>query len=149
MERDTKVVIVVTDPMTSAIHDRGERTGDKTLIRRSMKSVNHSILFSSLPEIERRAVTRLGLPLTGTVTLEIQGEEVEKRVKTKDISAAGGYFISDTSPAIGDRVKLLLQWPPDGKEPELIIDATGKVLRIDPIPEKKWGFAVLFDLKRA
>ena len=121
----------------------------KTLIRHSMKSVNRPILFSSLPEIERRAVTRLGLPLTGTVTLEIQGKEVEKTVKTKDISAAGGYFISDTSPAIGDQVKLLLQWPPDGKEAELIINATGTVLRIDSLPEKKWGFAVLFDVKRA
>ncbi len=112
----------------------------------SMRSVNRSILFSSLPEVERRAVTRLPLPITGTVTLEIQGKEVEKTVKTKDISAAGGYFISDTSPAIGDRVKLLLQWPPDEKDPELIIRATGTVLRIDSLPEKKWGFAVLFDV---
>ena len=120
----------------------------KTLMR-GMKSVNRSILFSTLPEVERRAVTRLGLPLTGTVTLEIQGKEVEKTVKTKDISAAGGYFMGDTSPAIGDHVKLLLQWPPDGKEPELIINATGTVLRIDSLPEQKWGFAVLFDLKRA
>ena len=119
------------------------------MIRRSMKSVNRSILFSRLPEIERRAVTRLGLPLTGTVTLEIQGKEVERSVRTKDISAAGGYFISDTRPAIGDRVKLVLQWPPDGKEPELIINATGTVLRIDSLPEQKWGFAVLFDVKRA
>ncbi len=115
----------------------------------SMKSVNHSILFSSLPEVERRAVTRLPLPITGTVTLDIQGKEVEKTVKTKDISAGGGYFISDTCPAIGDGVKLLLQWPPAGKEAELIINATGTVLRIDALPEKKWGFAVLFDLKRA
>ena len=115
----------------------------------SMKSVNRSIPFSSWPEVERRAVTRLGLPLTGKVTLEIQGKEVEKTVKTKDISAAGGYFISDTSPATGDRVKLLLQWPPDGKEPDFIINATGTVLRIDSLPEKKWGFAVLFDVKRA
>ncbi len=118
------------------------------MIRRSMKADNRSILFSSLPEVERRAVTRLGLPLTGKVTLEIQGKEVEKTVKTRDISAAGGYFISDTSPAIGDQVKLLLQWPPDGKEPELIINATGTVLRIESLGEKKWGFAVLFDLKR-
>jgi hypothetical protein len=112
----------------------------------SMKSVNPSILFSSLPEVERRAVTRLPLPITGTVILEIQGKEVEKTVKTKDISAAGGYFISDTNTAIGDRVKLLLQWPPDENDPELIIKATGTVLRIDSLPEKKWGFAVLFDL---
>ena len=112
----------------------------------SMRSVNRSILFSSLPEVERRAVTRLSLPITGTVTLEIQGKEVEKTVKTKDISAAGGYFISDTSPAIGDRVKLLLHWPPDENDPELIIKATGTVLRIDSLPEKKWGFAVLFDV---
>ena len=121
----------------------------KTLIRRSMNSVNRYILFSTLPEVERRAVTRLGIPFTGTVTREIQGKEVEKTVKTKDISAAGGYFISDTSPAIGDRVKLLLQWPPDGKEPELIINATGTVLRIDSLPGTKSGFAVLFDVKPA
>lgn len=114
-----------------------------------MRSLNRSILFSTLPETERRAVTRLGLPLTGTVTLEIQGKKVERAVQTKDISAAGGYFMSDTSPAIGDHVKLLLQWPPDGKESELIINATGTVLRIDFLPEQKWGFAVLFDVKRA
>ncbi len=119
---------------------------EKTLIRRSMQSVNHSILFSSLSEVERRAFSRLPLPVTGTVTLDIQGKEVEKTVKTKDISAGGGYFISDTSPAIGDGVKLLLQWSPNGKEPELIIKATGTVLRIDSLPEKKWGFAVLFDV---
>ncbi len=119
------------------------------MIRRSMKSVHRSILFSSMPEIERRAVTRLGLPLTGKVTLEIQGKEVERAVRTKDISAAGGYFISGTSPAIGDQVKLVLRWPPAGKEAELIINATGTVLRIDALPERKWGFAVLFDLKRA
>ncbi len=111
-----------------------------------MRSVSRSILFSNLPEIERRAVTRLGLPLTGTVTLEIQGKEVEKTIKTKDISAAGGYFMSDTSPVVGDRVKLSLQWPPDGKAPELNIHATGKVLRIDALPDQKWGFAVLFDV---
>ncbi len=119
------------------------------MIRSSMKSVNRSILFSSLPEVERRAVTRLGLPLTGKVTFEIQGKEVEKAVKTKDISAAGGYFISETSPAIGDQVKLLLQWPPAGKDAELLINATGTVLRIDSLAGRKWGFAVLFDLKRA
>jgi len=118
----------------------------KTLIRSSIKSVNRSILFSSLPEVERRAVTRLALPITGTVTLEIQGKEVAKAVKTKDISAAGGYFISDIGLAISDRVTLLLQWPPDGKDPELFIKATGTVLRIDSLPEKKWGFAVLFDV---
>ncbi|MCH6569669.1 MAG: hypothetical protein IH794_06145, partial [Acidobacteria bacterium] len=110
MERDTKVVIGVTDPMKWVIHDRGKPTGGEILIRSSMKSVHRSILFSNLPEVERRAVTRLGLPLTGKVTFEIQGKEVEKAVKTKDISAAGGYFISETSPAIGDQVKLLLQW---------------------------------------
>ncbi len=114
-----------------------------------MKSVNRPILFSRLPEIERRSVARLGLPLTGTVTFEIQGKEVEKTVKTKDISAAGGYFISETCPAIDDRVKLMLQWPPDGKEPELLINATGRVLRIDSLAETNWGFAVLFDVKRA
>ncbi len=121
----------------------------KTVIHRNMKSVSHSILFSSLPEIERRAVTRLGIPLTGAVTLEIQGKEVERSVRTKDISVAGGYFISDTSPATGGRVKLSLQWPPDWKAPELNIHATGKVLRIDALPDQKWGFAVLFDVKRA
>ena len=149
MERDTKVVIGVTDPMKGFIHDRGEPTGGEILIRSSMKSVNRSILFSNLPEVERRAVTRLGLPLTGKVIFEIQGKEVEKAVKTKDISAAGGYFISGTSPAIGDQVKLLLQWPPAGKEAELLINATGTVLRIDALAGRKWGFAVLFDLKRA
>jgi len=149
MERDTKVVIGITDPMKGVIHDRGEPTGGEILIRSSMKSVNRSILFSSLPEVERRAVTRLGLPLTGKVTFEIQGKEVEKAVKTKDISAAGGYFISETSPAIGDKVKLLLQWPPAGQEAELLINATGTVLRIDSLAQRKWGFAVLFDLKRA
>ena len=117
------------------------------MIRRSMKSVNHSILFSALTEVERRAVTRLGLPLTGRVLLEIQGEEVEITVKTKDISAAGGYFIADMSPVVGDRVKLLLQWPPDGGAPELIINATGTVLRVESLSEKKWGFAILFDVK--
>ena len=81
----------------------------KPLIRSSMKSVNRSILFSSLPEVERRAVTRLPLPITGTVTLEIQGKEVEKTVKTKDISAAGGYFISDIGLAIGDWVVALAE----------------------------------------
>jgi hypothetical protein len=120
---------------------------EKTLIRRSMKSVNRSILFSTLPEIERRAVTRLGLPLKGTVILKIQDKEVEKTVKTRDISAAGGYFFSELSPTIGDRVKLLLQWPPDGKEPELLINAMGTVLRIDCVSDKEWGFAVLFDVK--
>ena len=117
------------------------------MIRRSMKSVNHSILFSTLPEVERRAVTRLGLPLTGTVILEVQGKEVEKTVQTKNISAAGAYFISELSPTIGDRVKVLLEWPPDGKEPELIINATGTVLRIESLSGKKWGFAILFDVK--
>ncbi len=76
MERDTKVVIGVTDPMKWVIHDRGEPTGGEILIRSSMKSVHRSILFSSLPEVERRAVIRLGLPLTGKVTFEIQGKEV-------------------------------------------------------------------------
>lgn len=117
------------------------------MIRRSMKSVHHSILFSTLPEIERRAVTRLGLPLTGTVILEVQGKEVEKTIKTRDISASGGYFISEMSPTIGDRVKLFLEWPPDGKEPELLIKANGTVLRIESLSDKEWGFAVLFDVK--
>ncbi len=134
--------------MKSVIHHRGNEQEAKTLIR-GMKSVSRPILFSTLPEIERRAVTRLGLPLTGTITREIKGKEVEKKVRTKDISAAGGYFMSDTCPAIGDRVKLLLQWPPDGGEPELLINATGTVLRIDSLAGTKWGFAVLFEVKRA
>jgi len=119
----------------------------KTLIR-GMRSVNLPVLFSTLPLAERRAVTRLGLPLRGTVTLNIQWQEVERKVQTKNISVGGGYFIGETRPPIGDQVKLLLKWPPQGKNPGLVLKATGKVLRIDPLFDKKWGFAVQFDVKR-
>lgn len=94
---------------------------------------------------ERRADTRLEVQLTGKGTLNIEGQELQMEVMASSISAFGAYCLTDAPPAIGDEVKLRLQWSSENKQSEIIFKAVGTVLRVDSLPEGKYGFALEFD----
>ncbi|MDA2927767.1 PilZ domain-containing protein, partial [Acidobacteria bacterium AH-259-G07] len=101
---------------------------------------------SIMEKSERRAVKRLDLQLTGTVTFNIEGRRLKKTVTTKDISEHGAYLLTDTCPSVGDRIILRLQQQgSELNQSEIALEAIGTVLRVDRLSEKTCGFAVKFE----
>jgi hypothetical protein len=94
---------------------------------------------------EARAHTRLEVQLKGEGTFNIEGKELQLEVVATDISVGGAYCLTDTSPEIGDKIKLHLRWSLEGQRSELVLNAVGTILRVDPQPEGNYGFAVKFD----
>ena len=92
-------------------------------------------------ENERRAIERVALSLKGIAVLDIGGQRYEREVTTKDLSVEGAYFWTDLCPSPSDRVSLRLTLV----EREALFEASGKVVRVDPISENSFGVAVKFD----
>ncbi len=91
---------------------------------------------------DKRGFRRLRLPFKGTATFSTHGEKV---VEAKDISAGSAYLVVDTLLSIGEKVKLLMQWPSESEDPVVVLDAEGAVFRIEPLSENTWGCVVKFE----
>ena len=94
---------------------------------------------------EKRTDPRIEVRLAGKGTFNMMGKECQIEVTTRDISAWGAYCFTNTLPHCGDSVKLRLEGSPEDKQAELVFRAVGTILRVDPLPEKRYGFAVKFD----
>ena len=94
---------------------------------------------------EKRSPERFCVGLRGRATFEVEGQAVERKVLSRDISAYGAYLLANTCPEIGDDVEVYLDEPADPKQPEIILGAVGTILRVDKLSERGYGFAVKFD----
>ncbi len=91
---------------------------------------------------ERRATTRVEVPLVGTITVE-GGEPI--KVYAKDIGQEGAYLWGITAPGIGDKVRIDLHSSSELHQFKFSLEAVGIVMRVDPPEEGKYGFAVNFE----
>ncbi|MEE8350295.1 MAG: PilZ domain-containing protein [Acidobacteriota bacterium] len=91
---------------------------------------------------ERRATTRIDVPLVGTITVE--GED-PIRVYAKNISHEGAYLWGTATPPIGAQVRIDLKSSSELQQFEFSMEAVGTVTRVDPPEEGKTGFAVNFE----
>ena len=76
--------------------------------------------------------------------MSIEGQEVQKKVTSRDISAYGGYFLTDTGP-LGDRVELRLETPFETIELRTTLEMVGTVIRVDQLSQETCGFATKFE----
>ncbi len=94
---------------------------------------------------EKRDDTRLEIRLEGKGTVSTEGKDFQIEVVAQNISAWGAYCVTDTSVSVGREVKLLLQWDPDNRQSEIVFKAVGRIVRVEPQPEKGYGFGIRFD----
>ncbi len=97
---------------------------------------------------ERRAATRIEVPLAGTVTFEAEGEGPKTiEVVAKDVSFAGAYLWAGAPkvfPRVGDKISINLRGPSELVEFQFSVKAVGTVVRVDQPQEGEHGFAVKF-----
>lgn len=98
-----------------------------------------------MQERERRAFSRVSLPFDGRVTFSNEGNRVQRKIETRNISASGGYFLADVCPPVGVQVELFLHWSAEGEESEIKLTMAALVLRVDELEGKFCGFAVRFE----
>ncbi|MEE8348897.1 MAG: PilZ domain-containing protein [Acidobacteriota bacterium] len=105
-------------------------------------------LYPALPlpanTVQRREERRFEIELTGTAVLRGAEGEMKQSITTRDLCASGGYFLSDSSPWVGDQVKIRLQWPSQAEQPDTTFEILGKVLRVEQETINTCGFAVEF-----
>lgn len=94
--------------------------------------------------VQKREDQRFEIQLMGTAILGGSNGTVEKSITTKDLSSSGGYFLTESSPRVGNNVRIRLQWPSQAEEPDTTFEVIGTVLRIEQVSEKTCGFAVEF-----
>ena len=101
-----------------------------------------------MEEKEKRAATRIEVPLAGKMTFDAKGEGlITIEVGVKDISVAGAYLWASAPkayPRVGDNVGMNLRSPSDLEEFQLSVEAIGTVVRVDPPQGSEHGFAVKF-----
>ena len=98
---------------------------------------------------ERRRIERLELELSGTAELVAAGDSdftTAERVDvaTKNVCADGAYLVTNKRPSPGASIQLHLSWPYGLREGDRRLEAMGNVLRVEPLPEQAYGFAVKF-----
>ena len=95
---------------------------------------------------EKRAATRVQVPLVGVVTFDAEGEEPRTiEVAAKDVSVAGAYLWADAPRArIGDKIRINLRCESELEQFQLSVKAVGTVVRVDQPQEGGYGFAVKF-----
>ena len=103
---------------------------------KGIDNAGHEVTFS-----EKRSPKRFCVGLRGRATFEVEGQAVERKVLSRDISAYGAYLLTNTCPEIGDDVEVYLDEPADPKQPKIILGAVGTILRVDKLSEREIGRA--------
>lgn len=94
---------------------------------------------------EKRAATRIQVPLTGVITVKTEGAGVKLiEVGAKDVSENGAYLWAGTSPRVGDKIRINLSCSSEVKQLKISLQAEGLVMRVDQLQKRKCGFAVQF-----
>jgi len=94
---------------------------------------------------DQRDDTRLEIQLDGKGTVSSEGKDFHIEVVAQNISAWGAYCITDAKVSVGDEIQLFIQWDPDDRQSEIVFKAVGKIVRVEPQPEKGYGFGIRFD----
>ena len=97
---------------------------------------------------EKRAATRIQVPLVGIMTFDTGGEGRKTiSVVAKDVSVDGAYLWADAPracPRVGDRMEISLRCASKLEQFQLSVEAVGTVVRVDQPQEGEHGFAVKF-----
>ncbi len=97
---------------------------------------------------EKRATTRIQVPLAGTMTFDTAGEGLKTiAVAAKDVSVDGAYLWADAPracPRVGDKIEINLRCASELEQFQLSVVAVGTVVRVDQPQEDEHGFAVKF-----
>ena len=91
-------------------------------------------------ELDQRIAERLKLPLKGTVVFMVGGQEDERDIIVKNISAYGAYFIADLRPDVSSKLTLNLPL----KEAGGSFQALATVVRVEDDSDNRFGIAVTF-----
>ena len=92
----------------------------------------------------KRVAPRLELQFEGSATAEAGGKKLQMQVTTKDLNAYGAYLFTDAQP-VGGKVKIRLEWTSENEHSEVLFGAAGTILRVDQLPDDRYGFAVEFE----
>jgi hypothetical protein len=95
--------------------------------------------------LEKRSSRRFDLRLRGTAVFKEEGQTVERRIVSRNVSGYGAYLVTDACPQIGDVVDIHLQGPRGHKQEEISLGAVGKILRVNRLSGDTFGLAVQFE----
>jgi hypothetical protein len=109
-----------------------------------MTTIDNITNRKGLTLAEKRSPKRFCVGLRGAATFE--SDAVERKVLSRNISGYGAYLLTDTCPEIGEDVEVYLDKPADPSQPKISLGAVGTVLRVDQLSERRYGFAVKFDV---
>jgi len=97
---------------------------------------------------EKRATTRIQVPLVGIMSFNTGGEGLKTiAVVAKDVSVDGAYLWADAPracPSVGDKIEVTLRCASELEQFQLSVEAVGTVVRVDQPQEGEHGFAVKF-----
>ena len=91
-------------------------------------------------ELDQRIAERLKLPLKGTVVFMVGGQEDERDIIVRNISAYGAYFIADLRPDVSSKLTLILPLEETGGS----FHALATVVRVEDDSDNRFGIAVTF-----
>ena len=98
---------------------------------------------------EKRAATRIEVPLVGIIAFDAKGEGPKTiEVVAKDISVDGAYLWAGSPrayPRAGDKIGINLHCTSDFKQLKISLEADGTVVRVDKPQKERHGFAVKFN----
>jgi hypothetical protein len=95
--------------------------------------------------LEKRSPKRFDLELRGTAVFKEEGQAVERRIVSRNVSGYGAYLVTDACPQIGDVVDIHLDGPLGHKQEEISLGAVGKILRVNRLSGNTCGVAVKFE----
>lgn len=111
-------------------------------VSQNIVKMHHTRLLESL---KRRSAKRFDVELTGMVFSKTGERIVVQKVLSRNISGWGAYLLTAKCPRIGDRIEVYLSQPSEIKLPKISFGAVGRILRVEQLSEKEWGFAVKFE----
>jgi hypothetical protein len=111
-------------------------------VSQNIMKMHHTRLQESL---KRRSAKRFDVELKGMVFSKTGGRTVAQKVLSRNITGWGAYLLTDKCPRTGDRIEVYLSQPSEIKLPKISFGAVGRILRVEPLSEKEWGFAVKFE----
>jgi hypothetical protein len=102
-----------------------------------------------MEENDKRAATRLRIPLEGTATLcsgesNLSPSKNQLEVTANNISALGGYFFTSNCPEVGATLEFRLRDSSDSKKTKTAFEVSGTVIRVEELEQGAYGFAVQF-----
>jgi len=103
---------------------------------------------AALSPFDRRTEWRFRLPLTAVVQGQLpRGEKFQEEATIENISSTGAYFCLDSGVAVGSKLNVIIELPPElggGQKMKLLLG--GITIRLEEVDkkDKRQGVAVRF-----